>query len=356
MAIVDEQGRLFGRFNLLDALLILLIAGLVPLGYVSYVIFRTPLPRLTRVEPATINLDKVMRIKIRGEHLRPYMRVSVGTHQGVNFLFKDSSEADVELQEVPPGTYDVVLYDHTQERDRLPNAFTVAPSALPDAQLIVVGTFGNLTPDQARQVTAGMTIPGLGVVEAVGRPVPQVTRVFVRPGTVEVPIANAQMLPVTLRLGCYVRSSQGQPECVGGAVSIQPTTLMFLPTPLGTLPFQIDQVRGLQPLEPVRVTVRFSGNPGVLAQIKKGDADIGDVWNELAAGATVTDVAAANAGQRDVRLLVQAQRGTTSWTYGMSALRLGSAFQLRTAAYEVSGSVIELDPLPPSPNTASSPK
>lgn len=347
MAIVDGQGRFFGRLNVVDAVLALLIFGLIPLGYGSYVLFRTPRPTLTRVEPAVLTYGPNMRFKVRGENLRPYLRVSLGIYQGKNFLFNDSTEADIELLDVPPGLYDVVLYDEAQERSRLPKGLTIAPSALPDMQMVVVGTFGNLKPEQVGQVTVGMTIEGVGTVEAVGRPVPQVTRVFVRPGTVEIPVANARMVPAALRMGCYVRSNQGQPECVGGGFSVQPTTLLFLATPIGTLPFQIDQVRGLQPLEPVRVTVRFSGHAGVLAQIQTGDLDLGDVRNELSANGTVEAVSgpiSAGGTIRDVRLTVHAQRGTTSWTYAMAALRLGSGFVLRTARYEVHGTVIAMAP------------
>ncbi len=347
MAIVDEQGRLFGRLNLLDAIVALVILGLIPLAYGSYVLFRTPLPRLTTVEPQTLTYAPNLRVKIRGENLRPYMRVSFGNHQGQTFLFNDTTEAEVDLREVPPGVYDVVLYDYSQERSRLPRALTIAPSALPDAKMIVVGTFGNLKPDRVAGITVGMVIPGVGEVIAVGKPVPQVTRVFARPGTVEIPAPGATMVPATLRMGCWVRSNQGQPECVGADVSLQPTTLMFLTTPLGTLPFQVDQVRGLQPIEPVQVTVRFNGHPGVLSRIKKGDVDLGDVMNELSANGTVVDVASqGDPSARDVRLVVQAQRGTSGWTYAVAPLRLGGLFTLRTPLYELTGTVIQLSPSP----------
>jgi hypothetical protein len=285
-----------------------------------------------------------MQFKVRGENFRPYLRISLGKNQGKNFLFNDSTEAEVELLDVPPGVYDVILYDQAQERDRLPKAFTIAPSALPDAQMMVVGTFGNLTPDQAGKIAAGMTIDGVGTVTAVGRPVPQVTRVFVRPGTVEIPVANAQMVPAAMRMGCFVRTNQGQPECVGGGFSVQPTTLLFLNTPLGLLPYQIDQVRGLQPFEPVHLTVRFAASPEVLARIRKGDVDLGDARNELSVNGVVDDVGGGAGGTRDVRLTVQAQRGVTSWTYNVAPLRLGSQFVLRTGAYEASGTVIALSP------------
>ena len=98
------------------------------------------------------------------------------------------------------------------------------------------------------------------------------------------------MIPAVLRMSCFVRSNQGQPECVGGGFSVQPATLLFFDMPFGKVPFQIDQVRSLQPLEPVRVTVRFSGDPRVLAQIAAGDRDFGDVRNELSATATIDSV------------------------------------------------------------------
>ncbi len=346
MAILDGRGRLFGRFNVFDAIVAILLLGLVPLAYGAYLVLRTPLPKLTSVEPATITYGSNMRFKVRGENLRPYLRVFLDRHQSKSFLFDDSTEAEVELLDVPPppGVYDVVLYDQAQERDRLPKALTIAPSALPDAQMLVVGTFGNLNAAQAGKIAAGMTIAGVGVVTAVGRPVPQVMRVFVRPGTVEIPVANAQMVPAAMRMGCFVRTNSGQPECVGGGFSVQPTTLLFLDTPLGTLPFQIDQVRGLQPFEPVRVTVRFAATAEVLARIRSGDVDLGDVRNELSANGVVDGVGGGAAGTRDARLTVQAQRGVTSWTYNVAPLRLGSQFVLRTGAYEVSGTVIALSP------------
>ena len=344
MAFVDRQGRLFGRWNVVDALVGLLLLVMIPLAYGAIVLFRTPQPTLTAVEPATITYAPRMRFTVRGENFRPYLRVSLDSHQGKTFLFVDSTKADVEIPDVPPGVYDVVLYDQSQERARLRKALTIAPSALPDAQLLAVGTFGNLRPEQVQGIRAGMVIADVGIVEAVGRPQPQVTRVFVRPGAVEIPIKNAQMVPATVRIGCFVRTNFGQPECVGAGLSIQPTTLMFLETPVGNVPFQIDQVLGLQPLEPVRITVRVSGPPSVLSEIRAGDKDLGDVRNELSATGTVESVSAAGDGARDIRLTVQAQRGQSSWTYAMSPLRLGSAFTLRTPRYEVRGQVIALAP------------
>ena len=95
-------------------------AGLIPLGYGAYLLFRTPLPSLTAVEPPTRQFENEFRVMVTGENLRPYMRVSLNDMQGRSFLFKSATSAEVVFGDIPPGTYDVVLYDNAQERNRLP--------------------------------------------------------------------------------------------------------------------------------------------------------------------------------------------------------------------------------------------
>lgn len=342
MAIVDERGRLFGRLNLFDAIVAVLVLWMIPIAYGSYLLFRTPVPVLTAVEPATIVYGTNMKIRVRGQHFVPYLRVSVGKYQGMTFKFNDTTDAEVDLLDVPPGTYDVMLYDNSQERGRLPGGLTIAPSALPDAKLVVVGTFGNMTAAQAATIKAGTTIAGIGTIERVGAVRQQVQRVFVRPGSVELPVADAHMVSAVVRIACFVRSAQGEPECVGGGFSVQPTTLLFFDMPFGKVPFQIDQVRSVQPLQPVRVTVRFSGEPRVLAHIKTGDVDFGDVRNELSATATVNNPGSVSGGFRDTQLIAQAQQGADSWLYANAPLRIGAPFTLRNQSYEVRGTVLDV--------------
>ena len=344
MAIVDQQGRLFGRLNLLDAIVALLVLGLVPLSYGAYLLFRTPLPVLTSVTPAELTLGPKLRFSVQGRDLKPYMRISLGTAQGHSFLFKDTTEAEIEVRGVAPGVYDVVLYDHAQERSRLPKALTIHPSALPDAQVIVAGMFGNLKPEQVSGLAVGLVIDGVGQVVAVGKAVPHVARIFSSPQYVEVPVPNALMVPVIMRMGCWVRAEQGQPECVANSVGLHPLGplgLLFLPTPMGTLPFQVGQVRGIQPLVSLDITVRFTGALEALAQLKVGDRDLGEVPNELSIGGTVTGVTGGGSS-RDARLTVQGQQGTSGWIYANSPLRIGSSFTLRTPGYQLTGTVVRV--------------
>ena len=346
MAMVDDQGRLLGRWNIVDAMVAVLLLGLVPLGYGAYALFRTPPPRLTAVTPLTLAAGPNLRVKITGENLRPYLRVSFGTVQGISFLFNNTTEAEVELGDLPPGVYDVVLYDVTQERSRLPKALTVTPSPLPETEVIVVGMLGNLRPDQVGDVKAGMAIPGVGSVLKVGAAIPDLVRAIAGSALVDIPVTKMLRLPVALRAACHVRAPQGVPQCFGEGSVLQPTALVFLETSLGKLPLQIDQVRGTEPTETVRVTARMGGLSDVLSQIRIGDVDLGVAMNELAAGARVVAVSPAAGGHVEVTLVIAAQRTSGGLTYATAPLRIGGGVVMRTPEYEAQGIVSRLVPVP----------
>lgn len=348
MPLIDSNGRLFGRINVIDALVGILVLGLVPLAYGAYLLFRTPPPQLVAVEPAELVNGPNLRVSIRGENLRPYMRVSFNGLQGNSFIFRNTSEALVDLNPMPPGVYDVVLYDTAQERSRLRAAFTLKPSPMPASHVIAVGTFGNLTAAQAAEVKTGMVIPGVGEVVAVAPPLPESTRVYAGP-VIEIPIADAVRVPVALRIGCTVRAPQGVPQCAVGDAPLQPLALLLVNTPLGMLPFQLDQLRGTQPLEAVQVVVQIANRRELIAQVEVGDTDHGQYVNPLAAGASVLHignrVAMGGDSERvDVTLTAQAQRTSTGWTYASQPLRAGAAFTVRTATYELQGTVLRLTP------------
>lgn len=341
MPILDEEGRLFGRVNLVDAVVAVLVAGLIPLAYGGYLLFRAPAPRLTGVEPAEVVMADNLRVKVRGENLRPYMRVSFGTYQGITFGFLSATEALVDLQKMPPGVYDVVLYDVAQERSRLPGALTVRRSPLPDTEVIVVGTLGGLHGDAVGRVQPGMTIEGVGPIVQVGRPLADVTRAYAGNALIEIAGKDTERVPVAIRVGCYVEVPQSAPRCLGDGIALQPAAVLMLATPVGKLPFQIDQVRGLEPVEALRVVARLSGQPEALAQVRPGDVDLGVATNELAAGARVAGVRPGPAaGQIDVTLDVQSQRTTAGWTYAAAPLRIGGPILLRTVRYELQGTVV----------------
>jgi hypothetical protein len=275
------------------------------------------------------------------------MRVSAGTQQARDFYFKSTEEAEIPFSSIPPGEYDIVLYDQAQERFRLPKALTIAPSGLPATEIVAVGAFGNLDAASAAKLTAGTQLPGAGEVIAVGKPVPDLTQVFSGSSMVGVPIPNALRVPAIVRFQCYVRTQQGSPFCVVDDATIAPPALLMLTTPFGKTPFQVAKVRSPHPLEGVPVSVRFNGNPSVLAKIKAGDVDMGAPANELASLARVDNagpvrVLSAGSGEIDVRIVAQLQRVDHRWLYDSGVLRAGGTFTLRTPDYEITGTVIDM--------------
>lgn len=348
MALVDADGRIFGRWNLLDAIIAVLLVGLLPLGYGAYALFKTPPPILTAVEPATLTAGDNLRVVIRGIDLRPFLRVSFDNYQGRTFLFSDSTRAEVELNDMPPGVYDVVLYDHTKERWRLPKAFTLLPPPrpLPTTQVTVVGRFTSLTAEQVAQVKPGMSVPGIEVIE-VGQPTSSVPKVYSGGLIMDLPVARQLQVPVRIRLGCEIRVASGYPECFALNFPLRPTYIGQVTTPIGVLSFQVDQFSGSEPSQTAQVTVRFSGAPSLLSQLRVGDVDLGIADNQLAAGATIAAMGpledpGAETARREVTLQINVHSTAGGLIYVTSPVRLGGGLSFRTPRYELSGTVLAI--------------
>ena len=347
MAIVDQQGRLFGRFNVVDVVVAVFVLGLIPLLYGAAVLFRVPPPTLSAIEPASMQAGPGGRVTIKGENLRPYMRVSFGTTQGINFLFKSITEAEVDLNQMPPGVYDVVLYDVAQEQSRLPNGFTILP-ALPPTRVTLVGVFGNLDAARAKLLKVGEVVAGVGTIRAIGEPIPAQLRVGSNGLVVQIPIEQAVMLPAEVESSCEMPTQTSFPYCVANNTSLQPTVVLMGQHAIGKLPFQIDQLRGPGSLETVEVVARVTAATGVIAAIRTGDVDHGTFANPLASGAAVIDVRSrpfnADLLQADVTMRVQVERGSNGWVYSSQPLRAGGEFAFRTARYQVTGATLSIRP------------
>ena len=81
MALIDTQGRVFGRFNLIDLLLVAVLIGLLPAAYAARVLFRDPPATLRSISPAALSQGDDKLIELSGTNFRPFMRVSVGPAQ-----------------------------------------------------------------------------------------------------------------------------------------------------------------------------------------------------------------------------------------------------------------------------------
>jgi len=74
------------RFNLVDAVVALVILGAIPLAYGSYVLFRAQPPTLASVSPVRLSEGHAERIEIEGTNLRPFLRVSLNATPAKSFL------------------------------------------------------------------------------------------------------------------------------------------------------------------------------------------------------------------------------------------------------------------------------
>lgn len=261
MTFVDERGRVAGRVNLVDALAALLILVLIPVAYGAYVVFRTPQPTLSSIEPARLFQGRNLRIAVNGKNLRPFMRVSFSTIQGRTFLIGSTKRAEVDLPDLEPGVYDVQLFDYMQQVDQLPKALTILPQApTPTVQMDVSGAFHGLPDAVVALIHPGTQLkPAVGDsvadVLAVGGGSPAQLRLRVGDDTVTVPIEGQQELRATLRIKCYVvYDADGMPRCqMSGPqqpVTVQRDANLTLPGPQGWISFQISEVRSAATLPP----------------------------------------------------------------------------------------------------------
>lgn len=249
MALIDGHGRVLGRWNLVDALLVLLLVVAIPAGYGAALLFRDPPPVLSEVAPAVMSQGAGQQVEIRGEHLRPYMRVSFGAAQGHGFLFYGPSQAFVPLPPLEPGTYDVVLYDYMREVGRLPQAFTVVGPPRPaTVRIEVAGAFAGISHDMASALSAGQLMNAadglIGETMTVGAPQPAVARVRVsNEGVVDAPMEGLFDLPATLALTCPTTlAADGYLRCATGSVVLAPDVHVILEGPAGRLAFRVDRI------------------------------------------------------------------------------------------------------------------
>jgi hypothetical protein len=148
MPVLDARGRLFGRFNLVDVVAAVFVVLLVPMGYVAYRVFRIPPTAIATVTPNTIPPGPGRRLTLTGRNFRPYL-VAFISKTGepysmlnrlpeslqASFLVETPTHVELGLQPVTPGTYDIHVYDESQEVAYMKAAFTVTdvPRATVDA-------------------------------------------------------------------------------------------------------------------------------------------------------------------------------------------------------------------------------
>jgi hypothetical protein len=349
MSVIDERGRVFGRINVVDALVLAFVGMLVPLAYASYLLFRSPPATLSSVEPKAMVMAPNARVRIEGTNLRPFMRVSFNDAQGRTFLIGSTTSAEIDLPDLAPGTYDVVLYDYAQELSRLSQAFTILPPVpAPTAELVASGFFIGLTSAQASALPAGTTFKAANgdVTHIVAVAEPRASTARIRNGSTAVHIAlEGQMqLPATLRVTCRLENNaDGSLRCVtmgrNQPATVTPDAILgFKPSDAGEwLNFQVTEV--FPATKPTFSTVRVRATttwPTVLAQAKAGDRDVA---GPLFAESWVGTIVARNGMDFTLRLPVQ--RGNEGWQYRTYPIKAGRGLRFETGTYVLDAIILE---------------
>src|ERR1051325_7533720 len=104
MPLIDDQGRVFGRVNVIDAIVVAFALVLIPLAYGAMLLFRVPTPSVTTVEPAQMLEHQPGTIVITGTDFRPFLRASFNSVTSPGFLVQTPSRAEVKVPDLPAGT------------------------------------------------------------------------------------------------------------------------------------------------------------------------------------------------------------------------------------------------------------
>ena len=381
MPIIDERGRVFGRLNLVDAAIVALVVVLLPAAYGSYLLFRDPVPKLTRVIPPAFGQQSNLQVEVRGENFRPYMRVSFNDIQGRTFLFNNPGSSIVQLADMPPGIYDVVLYDYMQEVSRLPKAFTIEPMPAPPTIVVdISGFMTSLSPDQVKQLQPGHKFPEAGTATgelvSVGTAEPEMTHIKTGDKTtLEIPSGGSLQLPVRIRTSCSVEmGTDGSLRCTVGGVPLAPDANVRYVGLHNSLNVRVSDVHYPGKSRSASVRVRFVVSPEVLGRLKKGDQDLGARAHPAGAMATLVSFSEKDGSASMVRddrvrqaiptgrvIIVEAVLSvplietTLGWMYKDAPLKVGSALSFETAAYTMDGGVVDVT-LDAETPTAAAPK
>jgi hypothetical protein len=343
VSVIDQHGRLFGRINLVDAAVGIVILLLIPLTYGTYLLFRPATPLIESVTSSIISKEEerisvggrlIAKFKVKGTGFTPLLRARIGDADALGFVFENPNSADVLVGPVPVGAHDLVLLDGIQEVARAKGVITIQPS-LASTSIRAAGWITNLDEAPAKALTVGMGWPeGAAAyhIVALGPVVPGFRRMTLAGSTIEVPAPGTHAQAAIITLECDGTLAQNpctlsdRPENRSGPVTIS------LPGPARPFSFEIEEV--LPSAAPEKATLRVRLSPGASVPVRAGDRDA--LLDDRAAVVTGVsgDVVTLDAG---------IDRTHEGWRYRGQRLLPGAPFVFATDRYEARSVLQSLD-------------
>jgi len=376
--VIDDRGRLLGRVNLVDAAIVLFALLLVPIAYLTLLLFRPAKPAITSVDRAQITYIEERaaagttvegKLKVHGSGLRPTLRARIGDRDAVGFLFETPTSADVLFGDIPPGTYDLVLYDGVQEVARSPRAVTVTAKPAPGGtRVLAIGAFVELDEQTAAALKVGgpagegRQIIALGPVERDFR------RVSFDGGVIEVPLEQRVLRRAAVLIPCTLGPMQ---ECVvdGGSIGLRDRTLVVAAS-TGPARLLIEEIVPAAAPTPATLRVRFAAYRDAIDRVRAGDRDLphlaldgrgaaieslarqGDQAGEVTFAAPrsggdnfargVVSSLSDRLGVTDATLKAGLDKTSLGWRYRGQAVKIGGSLTFTTDTYTIRGTVLDV--------------
>jgi hypothetical protein len=350
MSVIDERGRLFGRFNIVDAALVAFAIVLLPLGYATYLLFKPAQPRIESVTPSQITVAErrigngaalTAKFKIHGSGLTPLLRARIGGADALGLVFESPNSADVLVGPMPPGKHDLILLDGVQEVARANGAIDIQAST--GTPIRVAGWLLDLDRAQSAALQAGATLPADSPstfqVAAVGAEHQGRSRLRFGSGVSDGAANGLFDREAVLILRCdspplyEVCSVGGQVISGGGPL------MMALP---GSYRFELHEVLPMAAPTAATATVRMTGPGAALIQVGDRDSLLDS------RSARVTAVSSRDGNGATITMSLGVDESREGWRYRGRLIKPGGSMSLSTTRYETTGQVMSLSTAPPS--------
>jgi hypothetical protein len=341
--VIDSNGRLLGRFNLVDAAAIALLLILIPIGYATYLLFRPARPVIDSVTRVEVTGEErrvagsllTAKLKVKGSGFNPLLRARIGGTETLGFVFENPNSADVLVGLVPVGRHDLVLFDGVQEVARAREVVEIQNSSAPSVR--VYGWLTNLSAQRSAELKPGLAsdplAPSAFTIIALGDEQPARTRITSSGHAADLPVAGYVERAAELLMRCDWPS--------GFACTIEGRPLAQPPPITVTLPggyiFQIEEIAPPGDPQPATALLRLDV---ALPMMKVGDRD-GIV------GSRAAEVVAISGGANPtVTLRLGLDQSRDGWRYRGRLLAPGAPFTLTTAGYAAGGTIIAVSVSP----------
>jgi hypothetical protein len=351
MTLMDERGRLLGKFNVVDLSALILLVGLLPLSYAASLLFQPARPTIESVGQTDItNAERRIvaggsllsaKLKVRGTGFTPMLRAYVGDEPALAFVFETPNSADVLVGPLPPGPHDLSLRDGVQEVARAPGAVKIeSPST---RVLRAEGWLTNMEPAVAERLKVADRAPAdnpqFEIME-LGPAVPARTRIRLGASESDLPIAGHVERQAVIQVRCDPSGDEfrsGQEPCAVGGQSILGAAPIHLVLPMAdtTLRFSVYEVFPTAAPQRARIAVRLEPDiPG----IQPGDRD------SLLDGRSAKVLSKQG---NTVTLELGVDPAREGWRYRGRVVRTGGEFSWSTPHYEARGYATSFTMEPP---------